>query len=375
MIKILNIQEAIGSGGVERRRLSLAKYLDKTKVKLKIICTAEKDDIANLIRAENVEVICIGDLSHPFDWQTHKKVQKIIDEFKPHIIHGAVFEGVTMAAINGFIKNVPIIIIEETSDPQNRSWRGNLLMKFFSLTADKLIGVSPASTDYLISKLKIPKHKVQLINNGVALPRYVSESETSKVKRDYKISSDELVIGSIGRMHQDENKRFSDLIKAFGIVVKKGIKAKLILVGEGKEMANYVKLVDELDLKEKVIFTGYQSDVALYYSCFDIFSLVSAYESFGLVLAEAMLHKLPVVATRVGGMKYIVDHNETGFLVGKFNTTEIADKLIKLCKSKQLRTEFGENGYLKANQNYTEEIYVKNVESLYFKLALEKNIS
>lgn len=372
LIRVLNIQETIASGGVERRRLSLAKLLNKNLFELKVICAYENGAIAGKIRDHGVEVMPIGGLKHPFDWQKHKKVQNIIDQFKPHIIHGAVFEGVTMAAINGFLKRVPIVILEETSDPQNRSWRGNLLMKLFSFTANKLIGVSPASTEYLISKLRIPKHKVHLINNGVALPRDVSEAEIYKLKSDYNVSSDEIVIGSIGRMNQDEHKRFSDLIKAFRIVLDNGIKAKLILVGDGQEMINYKNLVDELNLNDKVIFTGYQSEVALYYSCFDIFSLVSAYEAFGLVLAEAMLHKLPVVATRVGGMKFIVDHKQTGFLAERFNVSEIAEKLIELCKSKELRTEFGENGFKKAHQNYTEEIYVEKVSKMYQELFYKK---
>src|SRR5690606_16752216 len=150
-IKILHIQETIGSGGVERRRLSLAKHLDKNLFDQKFVCTFAKGNIPDEIRAEGFEVIPIGQLKSPFDWKQHKKIQKIIEDYQPDIIHGAVFEGVTMAAVNGWLKKIPVIVLEETSDPQNRSWKGNMLMKVFSRLADKVIGVSEGVTkEYLI---------------------------------------------------------------------------------------------------------------------------------------------------------------------------------------------------------------------------------
>lgn len=374
MIRVLNILETIGSGGVERRRLSLAKYLDKSKFDLKIICTKTEGNIANEIRKNGVEVIEIGKLKSFADIKQHKKVIKIINDFKPHIIHGAVFEGVTMAAINGFFKRVPIVILEETSDPQNRSWKGNLLMSFFSKMSHQLVGVSPAATDYLENKLKINKNKVKLILNGIADPRKVSDDEVIKLKEELNINSDEIVIGSIGRMNSDSHKRFSDLINAFSILNANNDKTKLVLVGEGEERINYEELVKKKGIQDKVIFAGYQEDVALYYSLFDVFSLVSAYEAFGLVLVEAMLHKLPIVATKVGGMQFIVDENETGFLVEKFNVEQIASSLSKLCDNDQLRKEFGEKGYLKAIENYTEKRYVMDVEKLYLELIKKYSI-
>jgi glycosyltransferase involved in cell wall biosynthesis len=347
----------------------MAKLLDKSKFELKIICTNIYGDFANEIRKEGVEVIEIGPLKSFMDSKQHQKVMKVINDYKPHIIHGAIFEGVTMASINGFLSRVPIIVVEETSDPQTRSWKGNLLMKLLTLPAKKVIGVSPAATDYLTQTLKLNINKVQLITNGIALPRVVGPEETALLKKELNIAPNEIVIGSVGRMTDDKNKRFSDLIKAFAQLIHNNIPAKLVLVGDGVEKTKYIQQAIALNIEEHIVFAGYQKDTALYYSIFDVFTLVSSHESFGLVLAEAMFHKLPILATRVGGMKYIVDENETGFLVEKYQVDQIAEKLQILCNNKELRTQFGEKGYKKAKENYTEERYVNNVESLYLSLA------
>ncbi|MEO5777863.1 MAG: glycosyltransferase family 4 protein [Flavobacterium sp.] len=374
MIRVLHVLDTIMSGGVERRRLSLAKLLDNTKFELKILCAHAAGPFPDEFAKYGVEVIVIGDLHSVVNVKQHKKVMKVIDDYKPHIIHGAVFEGITMASINGFFKRVPIIILEETSDPQNRRWKGHLLLKLLSLPADKFIGVSPSSTDYLVNTLKISKNKVQLINNGVITPEAINIEKVNAIKKQFNISEDQIIIGSVGRMAQDEHKRYSDLIKAFALLVNKGLKVKLMLVSGGKLIDTYKKLASELGIEDDVIFTGYQNETSNYYYTFDIFSLVSAYEAFGLVLAEAMLHKLPIVATRVGGMRYIVEDNKTGFLVEKYNVQEIAAKLELLCNDINLRKTFGQNGYERAMENYTEERYVKDIESLYLELIKQKKV-
>ena len=374
-IKVLHIQETIASGGVERTRLSLAKLLNKNKFEQKIICTNASGNIVNEINAEGVEIFPIGVLKSPFHWSQHKKVQKIIEDYKPHIIHGAVFEGVTMTAINGWIKRVPIIIIEETSYPMQRSWRGNLLMKIFSQIADYVVGVSPAvSEEYLISKLKISRNQVRLINNGVKMPREFSADEISLARSQWNINENDFVIGSVGRMLSDSNKRFSDLIHAFAKFYKNKNNVKLLLVGDGKEKVEYQKLVKDLEIEDKVIFTSYQSNVSLLYQLMNVFSLVSASESFGLVLVEAMLNKLPIIATKVGGMKYIVEDEITGFLVKPFQIDQIAQKLEILYESPTNRIEMGKNGFEKAINQYTEEAYVKNIEALYLEALQNKKI-
>lgn len=374
MIRVLNIIDTISSGGVERRRLSMAKLLDKTQFELKIICTNAVGSFPDEFKKHNVEIIEIGDLKSFLDIKQHQKVLKIINGFNPHIVHGAVFEGVTMAAINGFYKRVPIIILEETSDPQNRRWKGNLLMKTLCLAADKVIGVSPAATNYLHNKINLPKDKVVLINNGVVIPILVSDETKKSIKERHQLLNDEIIIGSVGRMNSDAHKRFSDLIQAFAILAHKNNKLKLVLVGDGPEKANYENLAIKLGIQNRVVFAGYQNEIGSYYAVFDIFCMVSAFEAFGLVLAEAMLHKLPIVATNVGGMQYIVDDNKSGFLVEKFDVKAINEKLDILCSNTDLRKEFGGNGYIKAMENYTEERYVNNVADLYLELILKKQI-
>jgi glycosyltransferase involved in cell wall biosynthesis len=372
MIRVLHILSTVTGGGVERRRLSLAKAFKGTEIQMKLVGTFKSGSIAEQIEDNEVEIIEIGEFNGPFHWEKHKKIQKIIDDFKPHIIHGAVYEGVTMAAINGFIKKVPIIILEETSDPQNRSGKADFLLRIFSFVTDKFIAIAPNVANYLTSTAKVSQKKVIMINNGVEIPRQVSDVEIQNLKGQYSIKEDDFVIGTVGRLFND-HKKITDIIEAIHLL-KDFENLKLLIVGSGKDEELIKQKAIDLGVQEKVIFTGYQFDTAPFYKLMNIFCIASQREGFGLVAAEAMLHYLPVIATRVGGLQNVVVDGETGILISSHRPQEIAEAITKLHNSKDLIKEYADNGYKRALENYTEERYVNDVIALYKELLKKKNI-
>src|SRR5690554_6540872 len=148
-IKVLYCMETIGWGGVEQRRLSLVRHLPRKDFEIKIICTKIVGDMKALFAKNDVDIVEVGEFCHPFEIDKHQKVIKIIKEYQPHIIHGAVFEGNTMACVGGIRGRVPVIILEETSDPQNRSKKANWLLNIYTRFADRIIAISPSVAFYL----------------------------------------------------------------------------------------------------------------------------------------------------------------------------------------------------------------------------------
>lgn len=369
MIRVLHIMSTVTGGGVERRRLSLAKAFKGSNFQMKLAGTFKGGAIAEQIEENGVEIIEVGDFNGPFHWEKHRKIQKIIDEFQPHIIHGAVFEGVTMAAINGFIKKVPVVILEETSDPQNRSARADFLLRIFSWAADRFIAIAPNVADYLRDRAKVSPKKVITINNGVEIPRAVSDQEIQDLKAEYAIKESDFVVGTVGRLFND-HKKITDILEAVKQLDLPHL--KLLIVGGGRDEQLLRDKTRELGIEEQVIFTGYQYDTAPFYELMNVFCIASQREGFGLVAAEAMLHHLPVLATQVGGLQNVVVNGETGFLVPPNTPPKLAEKIHYFYHHPEVVTTMGEAGYQRAIQNYTEERYVKEVEDLYIRLIEEK---
>lgn len=363
-IRVLHCLQTIGSGGVEQRRLLLAKYLDPEIYEQAIVCTKAIGSIPSQLEAAGCKVFPVGSLNHPFDFKTHKNVLKVIKEFRPHIIHGAVFEGVTMASICGALSRVPIIIGEETSDPTNRSSRASFLLKGLSLLTHRMVGVSPAAYDYLINTAKINEKKVVLINNGVEPSSEFSDKEKNALREELKLVNSNFVIGFVGRL-LDSHKRVSDLITAFSPIAETYPMARLIIVGDGPDKEMLVKLTNSLSITDKVIFTGYQSNTRPFYSIMNLFVLPSMNESFGLVLIEAMFVKVPVIASRVGGIPYIVKEKITGLLFEPKDTEELSSHIQHMIENPATAVDMGQQGYDIAVKDFSADRYVKDVDNLY----------
>jgi L-malate glycosyltransferase len=363
-VKILHCIETIGSGGVEQRRLLLARFLNPEDFEQHLICSKVLANFDKRLEAFGVKVSPIGEMRKVFNLGYYRRLFKVVSKYRPGIIHGGVFEGVISAVVAGLFFKVPIIIIEETSDPQNRSWRGNLLMKVFSRFADYTIGISPSVVSYLRDTVHVPERKLRLINNGVIAPKYPDRGEVEVLRKSLGITDNDFVFGSVGRM-RDFHKRFSDLIRAIALVKEDFPGFKLMIVGDGEDRQYLERLSEELGVADRIIFAGFQGNTAPYYACMDVFALASHMEGFGLVLIEAMFFQLPIIATAVGGMKDIVLHNETGLLVDRHSPESISKAMVLLYKNPALRKAMGEKGLERATKEYSAEVYVRNVQQLY----------
>lgn len=370
-IRLLHCIETISSGGVDQIRLTLAKWLDKNKYELKIICTEAHGFLGEAIKGEGVEIIEVGVFKYPFHWSKHQKVLQVIRNYRPHIIHGAVFEGMTMAAVSGFIGKVPVIVLEETSCPRNRTKKAIFLQRFYSKMADRVIGIAPSVVSFLVEKVGLPKDKVVLINNGVSPPEKAKDQKLIELNEKLGLNTHDLVVGSIGRLYNDV-KRFTDILEAIRLLNNPSV--KFLLVGSGKDQQLIKEFAVQAGLNDQFIEVGYKEDTSAYYRLMNVFCIASDNEGFGLVAAEAMFHQLPVVATAVGGLKDIVVDGETGFLVPSHRPDKIAEKLQILMDEPEMRRSMGAKGLARAQQEYSAQAYVEKIHQLYQELLLEKGI-
>ena len=324
--------------------------------------------MAEALEAEGVELIPIGGFKHPFQWKKHKQVLKVIRDFKPHIIHGAIFEGMSMAAISGTIGRVPVRIMEETSEPTTRSKKALWIQRIFSHMSDKIIGISPSVCDFLIQNAGIPRRKVVLINNGVPIPGPGAQIFT---KSDLGLDQNDIVLGAVGRVY-NEVKRFSDILEALRILANQRL--KFLLIGDGPDLPELKIKAKFLGVEGQFISLGYHSSPQSFMELMDIFLVPSAHEGFGLVAVEAMFAGLPVIATRVGGLKDVVRDGETGYLVSPLSPKELAEKIQFLLDNPELKTHMGQKGRLRALEFYTAERYCEEIKILYLDLLDKKGI-
>lgn len=108
-----------------------------------------------------------------------------------------------------------------------------------------------------------------------------------------KIKDNELLIGSVGRLAKQKNQQF--LIKILDYLIKKGIPAKLLIIGDGADMKKLISITSQFELTDNVSFIGSVPNPSDYYSAMDVFALPSLFEGLPMVGVEAQANGLPTV--------------------------------------------------------------------------------
>lgn len=137
------------------------------------------------------------------------------------------------------------------------------------------------------------------------------------------------------------------------------------IFGEGADQDQLLRMSCDLGVQDIVHFRGYSSDVRKEMLCSSIYLLTSRFEGFGLVLIEAQVCGLPIVAFDcTEGPSEIVEDGKNGYLIPTFDTDMMGQKLLSLMQNEEKRIEFGKNAKQHSNLYTTEAIKKKWLELL-----------
>jgi N-acetyl-alpha-D-glucosaminyl L-malate synthase BshA len=159
-------------------------------------------------------------------------------------------------------------------------------------------------------------------------------------------------------------KRATAVVEIFARV-RKDIRARLLMVGDGPDIPAATWLARSLGLADDVKFLGEQDEVVPLLSAADVFLLPSAEESFGLASLEAMACEVPVVASRVGGIPEVIQDGVSGFLHDPHDLEGMAASTLRLLTDDNLRHAFGTAARRIAHEKFCESKIVPVYESYY----------
>jgi N-acetyl-alpha-D-glucosaminyl L-malate synthase BshA len=159
-------------------------------------------------------------------------------------------------------------------------------------------------------------------------------------------------------------KRVLDVMRTFERVRRERT-ARLVMVGDGPDRAEAEGFARDHGFEHEVRFTGKQLDIHTVLACSDVFMLPSATESFGLAALEAMAHKVPVIASRVGGLPEVVRHGVDGFLEPAGDVEAMARDALALAQDSELRKRMGLAAQERALGTFEEGPIIDLYQSVY----------
>lgn len=207
---------------------------------------------------------------------------------------------------------------------------------------------------------------IEVIPNFVDLARF-TRSDKSHFKKAL-CPNDEKIFAHVSNFRKV--KRVTDAVEVFHYAIDSGIKAKMLLVGDGPERVNVEMRCRELGICGDVRFLGKQDMIEEVLSIADVFLMPSGSETFGLAALEAMSCSVPVISSDVGGLPFLNIHGKTGYVCKLGDTRAMGKAAVKLLSNDKLHAEISANARRRA-EDFEQDKVVAMYEQHYVNV-LEK---
>lgn len=268
-----------------------------------------------------------------------------------HTFHGHVLTGYFHPAMN-----VAVRLTERT----------------LATMTDRVVTISPAQRDDIVNRFRVaPAARTTMIPLGLDLaPLARLDAAAPQLREQLGIPARAPVIGYVGRFVPIKD--LPTLVDAFGRVVREVPDAVLLMVGDGPVRPRIESLAATLGLQSQVRCLGWMEDLAPLYATIDICVLSSLNEGTPVAVIEAMAAAKAVVATTVGGIADVVEHERTGLLVPPGDPGALAAAIARLAVDPGARARMGAAGRQAVVTRFSHERLVEDVDRLYAGALAEK---
>jgi glycosyltransferase involved in cell wall biosynthesis len=320
------IDYATATGGAERFAVGLAAHLPQDRFEPWVCATRSSDEVASRSLAEaGVRHVTLG---RSAKWDIHRLggLIHILRGRRFDILHSHKFGSNIWGMLIGSLCRVPALIAHEHSwsyegNPPRAWLDGNVIGRL----ATRFVAVSSADGRRMVSREGVDPGKVIVIPNAyIPSPASTAGDIRAEIGLD-----DRALVVAIAAVLRPE-KRIDLLLEAHRQVRQALPQAHLVIAGDGPCRPDLERRVHDLGLDGAVHFLGARTDVDNLLRAADVGALSSDREGSPLLVFECMANGIPLVATSVGGVPDVIEHDRTGLLVPRRDPEAMARGLVDL---------------------------------------------
>ncbi len=354
-MKVIHLISGGDSGGAKTHVHSLLQNLCRT-IDVTMVCFME-GPFTQEARALGIPTVVLAGRNL---LRTYRTLKTMIREGGYQIIHCHGARGNMMGALLRRSTGLPVV------STVHSDWRLDYLGRPFSRITygtinalalrrlDYRIGVSDAMVDLMIRRGFDPD-KLFAIYNGLDFTPRTPALNRAEYLRSLGLDwpEDSVIVGITARLNPVKD--IPTLLRGFALAHEACPRLRLLIAGDGAQMELLKALAAELGVDGAVCFAGWVSDTDSFYHALDINTLTSLSETFSYSITEGARAQLPAVASRVGGLPYLIDHGVNGFLFQPGDSQALARHFITLAEDGALRVHMGQRLYEKARSRFSLE--------------------
>ena len=317
-MKIAMVITGLGMGGAERQVCDLADQFIRLGHHILII--SMPGEIRNRPHSTAADIVSLQMRKTPFSvFKAYWQAIRLLNQYKPDVVHSHMVHANIFARLLRLFVSFPKLICSAHSVNEGRGWR-ILAYRLTERLCDLNTNVSQEAVEAFIKQGAVSAGRMKVMYNGIDTERfYFNSTVRNKLRSQLGIDDNNILLISVGRL--TAAKGYTNLLVAFAMLSSRFNNIKLVIIGEGEQKEYLTTIASAQGISERVHFLGLRYDVEDWMSAADIFVLSSAWEGFGLVVAEAMATERVVVATDCGGVREVV--GSAGFLVPSKNSQQL----------------------------------------------------
>lgn len=364
-MKIIHLISGGDVGGAKTHVLTLLQGLNKTET-VHLVCFME-GDFAKEARQMEIPTTVIPDANL---FQVRKRLAAMIQHGGYQIIH---CHGARANLIGWMLKskvNLPVVTtvhsdyrLDYMGRPLGQITYG-LINRIALRRLDYRIGVSDPMANLLISRGFDPQRMFSIYNGIDYTPRKPAmDRQTFLRQAGVRFDENTVVFGIAARINPVKD--MTTLVKAFAEAKKSCPNIRLLIAGVGEEEEKIKQLAAQLCPDGSVTFLGWLSDTDSFYNALDVNTLTSLSETFPYALTEGARWHCATIASKVGGVPYLIDSGINGYLFDPQDVDALAKAMVRLASDRELCREMGEQLHQKAEEQFSIEATVERQKDIY----------
>lgn len=364
-MRIAHVVESLDIGGLEHVVVALARAQRQRGHEVRVICLWRRGALAERAEAAGVRVECCEKRAG-LDGRALLSMRRRLLDFRPDVLHShnpmAHYYAVAAAMGLGIGR---VVNTRHGMGSAQLSARTEKLYRLALFATDHAVSVCDAARRRFVAHGVMPAGKAAVVRNGIDLARFAARhaEAAASLRTALALPADAVVFGTVGRLN--EAKQQLRLLRALKVLLDDGVRAALVIVGDGELRAALEQETDRLGLRAQVRLLGARSDVPQLLAGMDVFVLPSRTEGYSLALVEASAAALPIVATDVGGNAEIVQDGQTGLVVPAGDDARLAAAMAELGRDPTRREALGRQARAWALREGSLEAMCDGYERLY----------
>lgn len=377
-LKVMLVLTRLNVGGVSHQAILLGKELQARGCDVVLVCGQEEAEEGNMLdeaAAEGLRVVRVESLRRRVsplrDLRALFSLWGVMRGERPHVVQTNMAKAGQLGRLAAKICGVPVIL---------HVFHGHVFYGYFdSLSArlitamerwvsrlgDRVITLTGGLRRELAGFRIAPEEDIVVIPSlfdarafeGAVLP------SRGQFHEELGLRPDTPLVGMVGRLVAVKNPKM--LLDAASMLRETHPAVRYVLVGDGDLRTEMERYADARDLRDVVVFTGWRADLPRIYADLTVAVVCSLNEGSPISALEAMAARVPVVATRVGGLPDLLTDGETGVLIDSEDTAALAAALRRLLDGESERELLCKNAYRVLTERFSVEGAVDSYLEVY----------